>query len=144
MTDEQAAAMVIEPPAAAPTAVAAAQTRARAISRTLNARMTPTISAREFPAGTFRADGAQLFCNYCSKAVDWVKASSVNQHLATKLHLRNQAEWDRKTNRTLPQTLPSFTAASESRRVIAHEFVKALLEADIPLQKSMLQVYVNF
>ena len=31
--------------------------------------------------------------------------------------------------------LPSFTAASESRRVSAHESVKALLEADIPLAK---------
>ncbi len=123
------------------TAVSTPSQRRRA--PTVYSKVTPTSRANEYP-GTFRPDGQQLFCKFCNVAISWGKASSVRDHIKSKSHKRNKDEYDRTSNRTVMQTLQSMQTASEVNKGITQDLVRALIEADIPLEKMNCEGLRNF
>jgi hypothetical protein len=88
----------------------------------------------EFGSDVFSADQNVLFCNFCETKVSVDKRFIVTQHLKTEKHKRaaKRVENHPSTSKILTQ---QFITNATKKSVFSHDLCKALLSANIPLNK---------
>jgi hypothetical protein len=88
----------------------------------------------EFGSDVFLADQNVLFCNFCETNVSVDKRFIVTQHTKTKKH-----KWAAKRVENHPSTskilTQQFITDATKKSVFSHDLCKALLSANIPLNK---------
>lgn len=96
-----------------------------------NSQLTAKYRAEQYPNDY--ESGQQLFCKFCQHTVDWTREDTCNDHLISKVHLKNKAK---STAGKSPQvTIEATTKSIEARREFVEDFVAMCAEADIPLEK---------
>jgi len=114
------------------------------MSKRRGPRTKVTINTRvEENPGEFRVDNGILFCNFCDHSVDWVRKSTVDDHLNSITHKNNKNRYENRQRQHQQTTLTASFASSESRKIIIHDLVEVFAIADIPLEKvnSMLSFF---
>nr|CAG8638098.1 13704_t:CDS:2 [Entrophospora candida] len=89
-------------------------------------RTTITINTRvkENP-GEFRIDNGILFCNFCDHSVDWIRKSTVDDHLNSKTHKAKKNLKHCKEGAAIPQ---AATLRQLYNRKIAAECINVITE----------------
>ncbi|CAG8797895.1 20738_t:CDS:1, partial [Gigaspora rosea] len=88
---------------------------------------------KEHP-GVLREDRGVMFCNYCDLSVEWKVKSTVDGHCNSKGHIKNKQIYENKEKSKKQVTLAS-TMASESKKEMIEDLIKAFSFANIPLEK---------
>lgn len=89
---------------------------------------------KEHP-GVFREDEGVMFCNYCDHSVEWKMKSTVDGHCHSKAHIKNKQAYESKEKSKKQVTLATTQIASESKREVIEDLIKAFSSANIPLEK---------
>ena len=90
--------------------------------------------------GVYHANGDRLFCTSCNLVVDHSRKITLDRHLKSTKHLKRCSEINcektPKKQHTIPTTLRNQTVAEQSRIKTTHDWVEALVSANVPLIKS--------
>ncbi|KAE9542417.1 hypothetical protein AGLY_003278 [Aphis glycines] len=95
----------------------------------------------EFGDNVFSTDGRVLFCKICEIKVEYERRSSVIQHIQTVKHVKMIKRKEMFNTRT--QTMITQTHTTK-KSTFNMDLCKALLSANIPLNKLSNQVFRNF
>lgn len=95
----------------------------------------------EFGDNVFSTDGRVLFCKICEIKVEYERRSSVIQHIQTVKHvkmIKRKEMFNTRTKKMITQT------NTTKKSTFNMDLCKALLSANIPLNKLSNQVFRNF
>uniref|UniRef100_A0A8C9ZMW6 Uncharacterized protein n=1 Tax=Sander lucioperca TaxID=283035 RepID=A0A8C9ZMW6_SANLU len=93
-----------------------------------NSQLTAKYRAEQYPNDYYES-GQQLFCQH---TVDWTRKDTCNDHLKSKVHLKNKAKST--AGKSLQVTIEATTKSIDARREFVEDFVAMCAEADIPLE----------
>lgn len=85
--------------------------------------------------GVFREDGEIMFCNYCDRSIEWRVKSTVDGHCNSNGHIKNKRIYESKEQSKKQVTLSTVKIASESKKEVIEDLIKAFSFANIPLEK---------
>uniref|UniRef100_A0A8D0AZY6 CGG triplet repeat-binding protein 1 n=1 Tax=Sander lucioperca TaxID=283035 RepID=A0A8D0AZY6_SANLU len=97
-----------------------------------NSQLTAKYRAEQYPNDYYES-GQQLFCKFCQHTIDWTRKDICNDHLKSKVHLKNKAKST--AGKSLQVTIEAMTQSIDARREFVEDFVAMCAEADIPLEK---------
>src|SRR5947207_14381910 len=86
-------------------------------------KVTINTRVKENP-GEFRVDNGILFCNFCDHSIDWVRKSTVDDHLNSITHKNKKRLFENKKHRR-QQTIDTTLSSSESKKPIIHDLIEA-------------------
>ncbi|XP_042261208.1 uncharacterized protein LOC121892296 [Thunnus maccoyii] len=103
--------------------------------RHFSTQITARDRVNEF-SNDFYADGGVLFCKVRQHSVDYMRRQTVLEHLKSLRHKNRKSSCIvQSRNQTLASCLSKTPSTAEGKEFVL-DFTKALLEADIPLEKS--------
>jgi len=82
-----------------------------------------------------RVDNGVLFCIFCDHSIEWNRKSTVDSHFNSKSHLTNKNLYEKNLRTNRQQTLHSSLSASENKKAVIEDLIRAFAGADIPLEK---------
>ncbi|EXX54668.1 CGG triplet repeat-binding protein 1 [Rhizophagus irregularis DAOM 181602=DAOM 197198] len=88
---------------------------------------------KEIP-GEFLVDNGILYCNFCDHSIDWMRKSTVDDHLNIITHKNKKRLFENKKH-WQQQTIDTTLSSSESKKAIIHDLIEAFTITDIPLEK---------
>jgi hypothetical protein len=97
-----------------------------------NSVLTPKFRAEQYPK-QFYHSGNQLFCRVCQHTIDWKRKDTCDDHLKSKIHLKNSES--RSQGTALQTTITSTISSADSRVEFIEDFVAVCAASDIPLEK---------
>ena len=84
----------------------------------------------------FYASGDTLFCKCCQRSVDWTRKDTCDDHIASKIHVKNKEKQRASQSRpALQTTITASTTSADARREFIQDYVAVCAESDIPLHK---------
>jgi hypothetical protein len=85
--------------------------------------------------GVFRVDKDVMFCNFCDLSVEWKSKSTVDGHCRSQGHIKKKQNYEINEQKKKQITITSINAASESKKEVIEDLIKAFSLANIPLEK---------